>query len=125
MQQHTLNWFEIPVADLARATQFYETLSGKPLRLESYGLEGEQMAVFAADKTAVTGALIHSPRFAPAAQGSVVYLNASPRIDDWLARVVAAGGQVLQSKTALPPGAGYYALLTDSEGNRVGLHAME
>ena len=122
--QHALNWFEIPVADLDRAIRFYEALTGRKLRREAFGGPGEELAVFEVDeRVAVNGALLRSPDARPAAQGTMVYLNAGPRIDLWLERVPAAGGRVLVGKTALPPGMGFFAHILDSEGNRVGLHA--
>ena len=61
---------------------------------------------------------------APSETGSLVYLNAEPSLDAVLARVAAAGGQVTLPRTALPPGMGFFAHVRDSEGNRVGLHAL-
>ncbi len=59
-----------------------------------------------------------------AAGGTLVYLDASPALDAALARVVAAGGQVVLPRQALPPGMGFFAHITDLDGNRVGLHAL-
>jgi hypothetical protein len=42
-----------------------------------------------------------------------------------LARVQGAGGRITTPKVALPPGMGYFAHVADSEGNVVGLHALE
>lgn len=42
-----------------------------------------------------------------------------------LARAVAAGGQVALPRQALPPGMGFFAHITDLDGNRVGLHALD
>jgi uncharacterized protein len=124
--EHTLNWFEIPVADLTRAILFYETLTGRSLRRESFGGPEEAMAVFqASGPDAVNGALVRGPDAVPSGAGSTVYLNAGPRIGDWLARVEAAGGRVATPRTALPPGMGYFAHIIDTEGNRIGLHAMD
>ena len=36
-----------------------------------------------------------------------------------------AGGKVALPKTALPEGLGFFAHIIDSEGNRVGLHALQ
>lgn len=122
---HALNWFEIPVADMARAMRFYAALTGRPLRHEAFGGPGEELAVFDYGQGQdVGGALIKNAHAQPAVQGTLVYLNAEPRIDDWLARVVPAGGQIVVPKTVLPEGMGFFAHIVDSEGNRVGLHAM-
>jgi uncharacterized protein len=123
--QHAINWFEIPVADLDRAMKFYAALSGKALRREAFGQPGEEMAVFVTDgPEAVAGALVKSPSAQPTAQGTVIYLNAAPSIQAWLDRVKTAGGSIVIDKTALPPGMGFFAQIIDTEGNRVGLHAL-
>ncbi len=124
--EHAINWFEIPVADMARAVRFYEVLTGAALRRESYGGPGEEMAVFAAGggQEAITGALVKNADQLPAQQGTLIYLNAGPSIDACLARAGSAGGQVVVPKTQLPDGLGFFAHFIDSEGNRVGLHAM-
>jgi uncharacterized protein len=122
--QHAINWFEIPVTDMARAMKFYETLTGRSVRREAFGAPGEEMAVFESpDSEGVSGALLYSPNAQPAAQGTLIYLNAGPSIQACLDRVVAAGGSIVIGKTALPPGMGYFAHIIDSEGNKVGLHS--
>jgi uncharacterized protein len=122
---HSLNWFEIPVADMARAMKFYGAMTSLTLKLEDMGAPGEQLAVFpAASQESVHGALLKSPHNAPSNGGTMVYLNAEPSIEVWIARVEPAGGQIAVPKTALPEGMGYFAHIIDSEGNRVGLHAM-
>lgn len=123
---HVLNWFEIPVTNMDRAVRFYAAVTGTELRRENFGVDGMELAVFGAgNDDEVKGALCQSQGMVPSAQGTLVYLNANPSIDAFLNRVVPAGGTVDLSKTALPPGMGYFAYITDTEGNRVGLHAMD
>ena len=45
-------------------------------------------------------------------------------IDATLGRIEAAGGEVVEAKTALPGDMGFYARVRDTEGNVVGLHAL-
>jgi predicted enzyme related to lactoylglutathione lyase len=116
-----LTWFEIPAADLARATQFYEAVLQRPLRHEVMGPMA--MAVFDYAEPGVGGCLASGPGLTPGAQGGVVYLNAAPSIDAALARVPAAGGKVVVPKTPLPGAMGAFARIIDCEGNLVGLHA--
>ncbi len=124
--QHAINWFEIPVADLSRAMKFYEAMTGLALRREAFGPPGEEMAIFAVDnQESVHGCLLSSPDAKPARDGTTVYLNAAPSVAAWLSRVESAGGKIITPRTALPDGMGYFAHILDSEGNRVGLHAME
>ncbi|GAA6142550.1 VOC family protein [Hydrogenophaga sp. 5NK40-0174] len=122
---HAINWFEIPVTDMDRAQRFYETLTGTRLKREPFGGPGNEMCVFDRDGAdAIKGALFKAPMMQPSEAGSVVYLNAAPAIDAWIGRVDAAGGKVLIPKVTLPDGMGYFAHIQDSEGNRVGLHAL-
>lgn len=122
---HALNWFEIPVADMDRAVRFYEALTRQSLKREAFGGPGQELAVFPGDREAdVRGALFKSPAMQPAAQGTLVYLNAGDALDPWLSRAESAGGRVAQPKVTLPEGMGCFAHIIDSEGNRVGIHAL-
>lgn len=119
---NAVNWFEIPVRDIARAQSFYEAVLGAPLRRESMG--GDTLALFTSDDAGVGGCLLHGADApAPASGGTVVYLNANPKLDAALARVERAGGRIATPKTMLPGDMGCFAHITDTEGNRVGLHA--
>jgi len=48
----------------------------------------------------------------------------APSLDAVLARVEAAGGRIATPKVQLPGDMGVFAHITDTEGNRVGLHAL-
>ncbi len=116
-------WFEIPVADMARAVRFYETLFQASLIRESGG--PVDMAVFPRrDEGGTTGCLAQGGHLKPGEEGTVVYLNADPLLDQALLRVRAAGGEILVPRTELTDDIGCFAVFRDSEGNRVGLHAL-
>ena len=117
-----LSWFEIPAADLGRATRFYERVLGRPLKSETIG--PSTLSVFSYQRPGVGGCVIAGNGQVPASSGTVIYLNAAPKIDDALSRVAAAGGKVVLPKTALPGDMGFFAHMIDTEGNRVGLHAL-
>lgn len=121
-QSHAIAWFEIPAADLPRATRFYQTILDLPLRGDS--MEGMPMSIFPHGDRQVGGCLIQHPTYQPSAQGTVPYLNAGESLDIVLSRVAGAGGQVVFPKTMLPDGMGCFAQIVDTEGNRVGLHAL-
>ena len=117
---HSLNWFEIPVSDLARAKTFYETIFD--ITLGEYDLQGTQMATFpSGEGKFVNGALAKGPFHKPGDGGAVVYLNANPSIDAVVGRIAEAGGRVLLPTTSIGP-IGFMALFADIEGNVVGLH---
>ena len=117
-----INWFEIPVANLERAQAFYERVLGRTLKREDMG--DSAMAIFPYEEPGAGGCLVAGgPRAAAAGSGVRIYLDCMPSIDAALSRVAAAGGQIVTPKTALPGDMGSFAVLRDTEGNEVGLHA--
>lgn len=120
---NALNWFEIPVTDLARAKRFYGSLLQTELREET--MAGTSMAILPYDreKGGVGGALVAGPQFVPGSQGAVVYLNAGKDLDGALARVKSGGGKVVMERVELPNNIGSIAHFLDTEGNRVALHS--
>ena len=123
--KNAITWFEIGTANLARATAFYEAVIGQKMKLENMG--PSEGAVFSYDEAAdgTGGALLCAPTAPkPGAAGTLVYLDASPSLDAALDRVIKAGGQIAVPRQALPPGMGFFAHITDLDGNRVGLHSL-
>jgi predicted enzyme related to lactoylglutathione lyase len=122
---NALNWFEIPVTDTARAKKFYETILDIPLQTQE--MNGMEMTFFPFDPTMqsgkVSGALVKSEMHKPGSEGAVVYLNANPSIQTILDKVETAGGKVVMPRTQISPEVGYMAFFTDTEGNRMALHA--
>ena len=118
----TVVWFDIPVADMTRAIAFYEALTAEKLVRLPVG-PGKETAIFAAEGGGAAGCLFAAPEDEPSHFGSRVYFDASPSIDEWLARVEPAGGRILVPKTEITGGRGVYAYVEDSEGNRIGLNS--
>lgn len=113
-------WFELPTADLERAIAFYQRVLGATFRRESCG--GHPMAIFSHDDKLPGGALVAMPQLEPRDNGTLVYLSVND-LDAALERTLAAGGQVAMPRLPLGDEIGFIALIIDSEGNRVGLHA--
>ena len=89
---NAITWFEIPSTRLDQAQAFYEAVLGCTMRREPMG--PSEGAVFPYAGEGVGGAIMAGPSApAPAAGGTLVYLDASPSLDAALARVVAAGGR--------------------------------
>jgi predicted enzyme related to lactoylglutathione lyase len=122
VQRSALAWFEIPTADFDRARRFYEAIFERTLREEPFG--PARIAIFPYERPGVGGCLDEASASRPSSEGTVIYLDANARLDRTLELVPAAGGKVATPKTALPPGMGFVAHIIDSEGNRVGLHAI-
>jgi predicted enzyme related to lactoylglutathione lyase len=120
---NALNWFEIPVTDLARAKSFYGSVLQADLREET--MSGTRMAIlpYEKEKGGVGGALIAGEGFVPGGQGVVVYLNAGDDLDGAISRVEAAGGKIVLGKTLISKDIGSIAQFLDTEGNRVALHS--
>lgn len=125
---NVITWFEIPVSDIERAKTFYETILDIQLVKRNDG--GDEALFFPynpevvqATSGRVTGVLTKSDKNQPSANGTVVYINASPDLQKVLDKVEPAGGKVVVGRTAIP--AGYIGIIIDSEGNRVGLHAEQ
>ncbi|UTW66352.1 VOC family protein [bacterium SCSIO 12643] len=121
---NSLNWFEIPATDINRAQKFYETIF--EIEMEVHEMDDTVMAFFpwTPGSGKATGAVGQSPNHTPSMDGTMVYLNANPAMDPVLARVEAAGGQILLPKTDIG-NHGFMAFIMDTEGNRVGVHSIE
>lgn len=123
---HAISWFEIPVANLERATAFYETIFHTKLmpiempniRMRLFPLQDEVQGV--------GGALVDSGGFhrPSMTDGPLIYLNGNPDLQEVLNRITAAGGTILVPKAQISDSHGFMAVFFDSEGNRVGLHSV-
>jgi hypothetical protein len=125
IKHNVVGWFEIPTINMDRAIKFYETVFGFKIQRGKVG--SLDMAWFPNVEKGMGsgGALVYDPdNFAPRDNGVLIYFTAfSGDVAVELARVQAAGGKVIQPKTLITKEIGYMALLLDSEGNRIALHA--
>ena len=124
---NALNWFEIPVNDFGRAKKFYELIFN--YQMPDVMMGETKMGFFLYDMQGgkIGGAIVYNPDFYTASEnGSLIYLNAQPDLQIVLNRVSAAGGAILKEKTIVSEeqNLGYWALIKDTEGNRVALHSM-
>ncbi|MBX0327499.1 VOC family protein [Oscillochloris sp. ZM17-4] len=122
--RNAINWFEIPATNFDRAVAFYSAVLGAPVHAGEF--QGVPHGFLPADEGGVAGAIIAGAVVAggdanPGHAGPVLYLNAGDQIEAIVARVEAAGGQVLAPPTPIGP-QGMVAIFRDTEGNRVGLH---
>jgi len=121
---NSLNWFEIPATDIARAKTFYETIFN--IRMQDMpDMMGMKMAGFPAEMGSgkANGALAQSPMHKPSMEGVIIYLNANPDIDVVISRIEAAGGKILIPKMMISKDIGSMAFFADTEGNKIALHA--
>jgi hypothetical protein len=116
-------WFEIYVEDLARATNFYETVLGITLKHLDSPVPHLQMMAFPAnhDSYGATGTLVKMEGFVPGGSGTMVYFHCEDcAIEE--GRVIKAGGTIKNSKMPIAP-FGFISHVYDSEGNLIGLHS--
>lgn len=118
---NAITWFQVPATDFGRAVKFYSSVLKKELRVET--MLGERMGIFPYDGEGVSGAVTEAPYLKPSLDGNNVFLRVDGELDQALARVEAAGGHVMTPKTKLGPDMGHFAVICDTEGNRIGLHS--
>jgi hypothetical protein len=118
---NTLNWFEIPATDLARAKAFY----AKVLDTQIHDDPNREYAYLPSDSKngGFGGAIAYGENFVPSIKGTTVYLDGGNDLSVPLGRVESAGGKVILPKTAIGNN-GFIALIIDTEGNKVGFHSM-
>lgn len=112
-----VKWVEIPAENFDRAVGFYEKILS--INLEKIDCGIEKMACLPGDE----GAISFAEDFKPSADGVLVSLDAGSDIDGMIRRIEKAGGRIVRAKTKIEAeGRGFFALFTDSEGNRLGLY---
>lgn len=123
--KHAISWFEIPAADLDRATKFYETIFG--FTMQPLDFPNIRMRMFPLeDMEGIGGAIVDSGGFhkPSATDGPLIYLNANPDMQRILDKVEAAGGKIMVPKTEISPEYGDMAVIIDTEGNRIAFHSV-
>lgn len=118
-----VGWFEIYVDDMTRAKAFYQVVLGAELnRLDSPDLEMWAFPM-TQDAYGASGALVRMPGFPAGGNSTLVYFHCADCAVE-AGRAVAAGGRVQKEKMSIGP-YGFIALVTDTEGNMIGLHSMQ
>lgn len=117
-QHNRAVWFDIPVANLDRAANFYAAVLG--VRVDKEESDNFSFCVIE-HKDGNGGCLVKSPDEVTAV-GVLLYLNVNGRIRDAVRQVRSHGGGLVEDVHSISPH-GYRAIVLDSEGNRVALHS--
>ena len=123
--KNAISWFEIPTNDLDRAQRFYEAILG--VSMIPMDMPNFKMRMFPIeDMMGVGGALVYAEGFYKTSEtdGTLIYLNANPDVQNVLDKIEKAGGTILVPKTEISPEHGHMAVFRDTEGNRVALHSI-
>lgn len=127
INHNVVGWFEIPVTNMERAIEFYETVFGYKLNRQQMG--PLDMAWFpSVDQSIGSGGslVMHQDFYHPSEKGTMVYLTAfSGDLNNELSRVEKAGGKIIVTKTQITPEIGFMGVMVDSEGNRVAIHSRK
>jgi predicted enzyme related to lactoylglutathione lyase len=109
-------FFEIPVVDMERAINFYQTLL--EVEFERGSIHGYDMAFFpfSEDGVGISGALVRGDVYKPSIDGVFLYLLIDD-IDAVLRKAVELGSEILLEKTEAE--FCFVAEIKDSEGNRM------
>ena len=86
---NAITWFEIPVTNLTRASQFYTAVIQQELKKEQFG--PHELRTFPYQQPGVGGCLMQGAAYQPG-QGAVVYLPVTDSMDAALLRTTQAGG---------------------------------
>ncbi|HKK61948.1 MAG TPA: VOC family protein [Bacteroidales bacterium] len=116
--KNLISWVEIPANDFERAVKFYSTVLNTEMQV--FDSEQEKMACFPTGE----GAISYAPGFEPGNHGPLVSFNTEGGIDTAIERIKDLGGAIVQPKTKIEAeGRGFFAVFTDTEGNKVGLYS--
>ena len=74
--------------------------------------------------TGIGGAIVCGDGCIPSQGGSRLYLNGGSDLLTVLDRVETAGGTIVVGKKQISSEIGYFAIIVDTEGNRIYLHSM-
>lgn len=125
MQNNPIGWIEIPVTDLDRAEKWYSDLFGYEMQRQEERF-GFTMSWFPMDMKDYGSAatLIKGDRYTPSHDGPLIYFSSpGAGIDEGIAKAEELGIKILEPKFDTKEH-GFYAVLEDSEGNRIAIHSM-
>ena len=121
-----IGWVEIPVTDLDRAETFYREYFGWELtrQEERYGVT---MSWFPMDMESYGSAatLIMGEGYTPSHEGPLVYFTAPEGTVEAALKKAETMGITILRETVDIGDHGFFAVIEDSEGNRIAIHSMK
>lgn len=123
LMENALRWFEIYVADMARARSFYQKVFAFHFTKMEASSELEMWSFSAPPKTDGFGALVWMKGLSPSGVSTIVYFGSEDcSVEE--RRVIGAGGRIHKSKFSIGQ-YGFISLVHDSEGNMIGIHSTK
>ncbi|MPQ47534.1 VOC family protein [Marinifilum sp. N1E240] len=122
---HAFTWVEIPVTDFERAKKFYSKIFDFEMPQEQMGKDLMGFFQYDFENGGVGGAIVKGEMYKPGNTGTMAYLDGGADLNIVLNRIEDAGGKVQVPKTQITPEIGFFAIFSDTEGNRVALHSRK
>ena len=120
--QKLINWFDIPTSNFDRAVKFYQNVLRVTLKIVD--CEDSKMGCFPNDEYNITGCIFYSENYKPSKDGVIISFFSQDDLNNILKRVEANGGKTITPKTKImAERRGYFALFSDSEGNKMGVYS--
>jgi uncharacterized protein len=121
--RNPVGWFEIYVQDMPRAKAFYTAVFGTQFQ----NLESSEIEMWAfpmeGDVPGATGSLVRMAGFPSGGNSTIVYFVCEDCANEEK-RAADNGGKVFKTKFSIGEH-GFIALVTDPDGNMIGLHSMK
>lgn len=114
------NHFEIPVDDPDRAAAFYSSVFGWTINAYPGAPSYYGLATTGDTTPGIDGALMQR---GPGNETTRITMGV-PTIEEGSEKITAAGGKITMGKTPIP-GMGYFAIAEDTEGNSIGIFAVD
>ena len=123
MSSNPIIWFEIYVQDMNRAKAFYESVFAVRLEKLESPISGMELWSFPMQENGAgaTGALVKMDGCPSGGNSTMVYFSCVDCAVE-TARAGENGGKVVRETFSIGP-YGFVALVTDTEGNMIGLHS--
>jgi len=122
MAHNPVRWFEIYVQDMSRARQFYESVFQLKLQdMNSPGMDYWAFPNMIMDQPGTSGALRKMEGMPSGGNSTIIYFACGDCAVE-AQRAAKAGGNIFKDKMSIGP-YGAIALVTDPDGNMIGLHS--
>lgn len=117
-QSNPVIYFEIPVSNMERAIQFYQSVFQFEFHKEIIDANEMTLFPFFDEQKGISGALAKGDIYIPTTNGVLLYFT-TDNIEKTLQLALTNGGQLLYPIT--DNGIGFVAEFEDTEGNRIAL----
>ncbi|MCU7933492.1 MAG: VOC family protein [Candidatus Thiodiazotropha sp. (ex Dulcina madagascariensis)] len=123
MINNPVGWFEIYVQDILRAKAFYENVFS--IKLDELKMPDLEMWTFPMNEegTGASGAIVQMEGCPSGGNSTMVYFSCEDCATEEN-KASVHGGKIFKAKFSIGEH-GFISLVTDTEGNMIGLHSMK